>query len=360
MLSLRTYRAALYCAVLPLAAAGADDLPPGAVARLGTPVQQAQFSLPSVAFAPDGGTLAWASSAAGQEGYQLRVHLWDVKQNRAAGKLEIDGMASSPLRFSADGRYVAVGIGNSTGGPDRVSVRSHERVQVWDVKTGKDLERFGTYTQRGYHPIRAVTFTPDGKSVLSTRKQHLQTWDFATGDVKAEKEFTTITVGGWLSERFSPDRQTFVMSWVRVTFDETTDGPLVLWDLTGKKEPRKLKVGGLPHGFSPDGKLLAVRTAEKKLVVWDLAADRQVVAFDADVVTNAAEGAAFSTDSKRIAYFDRTRTVRIGDVTTGKVLATLPRQAEAVAFAPDGKTLVTVSADGTALLWDVARLLKAE
>ena len=37
-----------------------------------------------------------------------------------------------------------------------------------------------------------------------------------------------------------------------------------------------------------------------------------------------------------------------------------PGRVRALAFTPDGKTLVSASADGTVLLWDFARLVKGK
>jgi WD40 repeat protein len=66
----------------------------------------------------------------------------------------------------------------------------------------------------------------------------------------------------------------------------------------------------------------------------------------------------FSPDGKRLATASYDGTVKIWDVTTGKLLVTLEGhegQVNQVAFAPDGKTVATAGEDKTVRIWDVAK-----
>jgi hypothetical protein len=65
---------------------------------------------------------------------------------------------------------------------------------------------------------------------------------------------------------------------------------------------------------------------------------------------------AFSPDSKQIAALEggHNGTVHVWRLADGERRHELPAQATALAFAPDGKTIVTCGTDGTALVWDLA------
>lgn len=112
--------------------------------------------------------------------------------------------------------------------------------------------------------------------------------------------------------------------------------------------------------FSPDGKSLAVTSGwdnpkePGELVVWDIASrsPRLIRRQNRPVPC-----VAYSDDGRLIAIGDFTGAARILDAATGKTLATLPQHKaiiNAVAFLPEGKTLVTACFDGTLTLWDVA------
>jgi outer membrane protein assembly factor BamB len=161
---------------------------------------------------------------------------------------------------------------------------------------------------------------------------------------------------------FSPDGKTLALG--------TWRGPIMLRDLSsGKDLPGPPRRGYFlcSVAFSPNGKLLVSvggnefkgawsdnkTTAEVKL--WDVAArsDRgQLIGHTNKVFT-----AAFAPDGKTLATGSADQTVRLWDVTTGKERATLKGHSAAVrsvAFSADSKTVVSGSEDRTVRLWDTS------
>src|SRR5438105_10619521 len=68
-------------------------------------------------------------------------------------------------------------------------------------------------------------------------------------------------------------------------------------------------------------------------------------------------GVAFAPDGKTLATASADRTVRLWDVATGRPRMALKGHTEvvsAVAYSGDGKTLASASFDGTVKLWDAA------
>jgi WD40 repeat protein len=95
--------------------------------------------------------------------------------------------------------------------------------------------------------VQQAVFSPDGTTVATASWDHdVRLWDAATGE-----HLTTITAHehiAWAAA-FSPDGRTLA----------TTGGNTILWDLSDRRNPRKLTV--VPGGvyvvlFSPDGSRL--------------------------------------------------------------------------------------------------------
>lgn len=146
---------------------------------------------------------------------------------------------------------------------------------------------------------------------------------------------------------FSPDGQLLAFS----------DGEFIvsLWDVQTGQRLRRFEVRSRTTSvaFSPTGQILASGN-----VVWDVQTGTRLRELDGDAV-------AFSPDGQILALtssFDRTRqnpfrdTIQLWDVQTGQQLSTLKGHTDRITgilFAPDGRTLVLASRDGTIRLWGV-------
>jgi WD40 repeat protein len=282
-----------------------------------------------MAITPDGKKLAFRNGIKPSgEGITLLDVATGQILNRALDQRKVPLMF---LEFSPDGKVLAV------GGADG-------RVKFWDTETGDELPRA---IQAHSEPVMAAAFSPDGK-VLATASldQTIKLWDFATrtelGTLKGhERGVYTVT--------FSADGRRLASG----GYDNTVR----LWD--AKPKPVKPALSGLNRGhpllWSPDRKLLAGGCRDQTVKLWD-AATLEI----RGIFTNASRLLAFGADGKSVIMCSGDGTVKYCDVATRKVTKHLPMahlpDGNSVAISPDGRTAaITPELDDAIIqLWDIA------
>ncbi|MFD4314834.1 trypsin-like peptidase domain-containing protein [Streptomyces sp. NPDC058548] len=141
----------------------------------------------SVAFSPDGNTLAIGSDDGGSDGM---VRLWNTNSGKLRRTLS-KGVASAQVAFSPDGSTLA------TSGEAR-------SVRLWDVETGNSRATLvgGPDTR-----VWSVAFSPNGNTLATGNSGGIvQLWDLKTG--KIHTTLTAHTVDTVPSVAFSPDGAT--------------------------------------------------------------------------------------------------------------------------------------------------------
>ncbi|HEB93882.1 MAG TPA: TIR domain-containing protein, partial [Gammaproteobacteria bacterium] len=271
------------------------------------------------------------------------LHLWDATTGKLLRTLERPTGPVNAVAYSPDGKTLLSGSGDGT-------------LRLWDATTGKLLRTLEGHTDS----VRAVAFSPDGKTLLSgSDDSTLRLWDATTG-----KPLRTLKGHTWMitSVAFSPDGKTLLSG----SYDST----LRLWDAVTGKPLRTLEghIGPVNAvAYSPDGKTLLSGSYGGTLRLWDTTTGKLLQILEGHA--HRLNAMALSPDGKTLligSTYSRhsllygkptNRTLSLQDTASGKLLWAVEGNATsvtAVAFSPDGKTLLCGSRDGTLRLRDAA------
>jgi WD40 repeat protein len=282
------------------------------------------------AFSPDGKALATVSD-------EPFVRLWDLSAGRAR-RLAFGWSGLRSVAFAPDGKTLAAS-----------PLAWGEWPGLCELSTGRLLRRF---TPERDLPGGAVAFAADGRTLAaSTGSCKVRFWDAATGRERSRPfEGQMDGTGSSLGERvqfvLAPDGRTVVTTRGR---DENSG--VVAWDVAAGKERMRLADRGLPVAVSPDGRHVAL-VSDADLILLSLATGAELwranrgdrrgraAAFSPDGKTLAVARGDGAVDLwETISGQRRAR------------LAGHEGVVHFVAFAPDGARLASGGEDHTVLLW---------
>ena len=306
---------------------------------LSTALADSTSAVSSVAFSPDGRTLAVG-------GYEGGVKLWNVagpappriisQPMKQPGPRIVTPTINS-LAFSKDGRLLAGTGADGTLWVWNVADPAHPRV-LSDPFIG-----LGLYS---------LAFNPDGRTLAVGSDLGVILWDVA--DPAQPQRLDTVDVGS---------NTVFSVAFNRVgniLASSGTDGTIQLWDVADPASARPL---GRPLrntenvysvAFSPDGRTLATGGYDGTIRLWNVADPAHPQALGQPLAGNAGTvySLAFSPDGRSLASANDNGTALLWNLPR-TVLTGGTGAIRSVAVSPDGRTLAGGYV-GYVALWDVA------
>ncbi|MFJ7077665.1 hypothetical protein [Streptomyces sp. NPDC098781] len=322
-------------------------------ARARASLPQGRSNVQAAAFGPDGTVLALGR----QDG---TVELWDVgdpDRARSLGTLDGTGGPVRAMAISRDGHTLA-------------AASSDSQVRLWDIARPSDARLTAMISGHG-GPVEAVALSRNGRLLAAGGTDHTATvWD-----ISGARPVRSAVLSGHATTisalAFSPDGRTLASG--------DHDRFVLFWSLTGRLAPtiaeRPVTLStpdylrwlepGVPHALAPDGRLLALATAEREFSLIPLtgrSAGRAagVVRMDAPgSFTNGSQW--FSADGDRLAVEgpegvltmwnvkDPARSMREFRLKVGPSSSIYD-----LTFSIQGD-LMAIGTEGEATLWDLSR-----
>ncbi|MDE0427259.1 MAG: WD40 repeat domain-containing protein [Candidatus Poribacteria bacterium] len=276
-----------------------------------------------------------------------------------------DGNVSNTkhLKTLVGHRYTVHSVAFSPDGKTLASGSEDNTIILWDTTTGEHTRTLASPTGPFVEPtgtlvghtdtVYSVAFSPDGRTLASSSEDStVLLWDTTTGEhIKTLARPTGPFVGPTdplaghtdtvYSVAFSPDGQ--------ILASGSADNTIILWDATTGQYKQTLtghKRAVYSIAFSPDGQILASGSWDKTIILWDTTTWKYI-----HILTGHEKvvySVAFSPDGQVLASGSADKAIILWDTTIGRHIETLTRHRKAiygVAFSPDGQTLVSGSAD---------------
>lgn len=262
-------------------------------------------------------------------GYK-EVRLIDPSSQQVKAKLEGEEGAVRAIAFSRDGKLLAAAGGLPA---------QHGQVEIWDVDTRKRIQTISGHADCIY----GVAFSPDGKSIATSSYDRLiKLWDVATGaEIRTFKDH----IEAIYAIAFTPDGKHLISG--------AADRTIKFWDVaTGERlytlsEPQD---GINAIALDPTGPRLAAGGLDKTIRVWTLGEkagtlDNSLIAHEDAILR-----LAWSPDGKMLLSSSADGTVKLLNASDLSEIGTLPSQSDWVyglEFSPDGSEFAAGRFDGS-------------
>ncbi|QUQ64603.1 NACHT and WD repeat domain-containing protein [Kutzneria sp. CA-103260] len=340
-----------------------DVTDPSHPVSLGQPIPEdaSVDSILAVKFSPDGRTLAVGGHAnhIGDNGSGGFVDLWNLTspshpvllgRPASTGVSPEDSSSSiESLAFSPDGRTLAAG-------------RSVGVVSLWNVTRPDDVTSDGeAFDTCSPSYLFSLAFSPDSRTLAAGCRTAtdpgdgtIDLWN-ATDPSHPTRRGQPLNAGSNVeSVAFSPDGHTLAAG--------AEDFDVHLWNLADPEHPAPLgkpltgpAQAVMSVAFSPDGHILAAGGADHTVHLWNVTDATDIVPLGRPLAGpgNAVDAVAFSPDSRTLAAGNANGDVDLWNLPPTQLIGAGGPLAS-VAFSPDGRTLAAGNANHTVSLWNTA------
>ncbi|MEG4382822.1 AAA-like domain-containing protein [Microcoleus sp. M2_C6] len=280
-------------------------------------------SVYSVVFSPDGKTLASGSE-------DNTIKLWNLESQKSIGTLTGHSNSVYSVAFSPDGKTLA-------------SASSDNTIKLWNLDESQ--KPIATLTEHRT-PVNSVAFSPDGKTLASASDNTITLWN-----LESQKPISTLT------EHLTPVRSVAFSADGLTLASASNDNTIKLWNLESQKPIATLTEHSssvYSVAFSPDGKTLASASFDNTIKLWNLESQKPIATLTGHRAL--VLSVAFSPDGLTLASASSNHTLKLWNLESQKSIATLSGHSSSVlsvAFSPDGKTLASASSDKTIKLWSL-------
>ncbi len=310
------------------------------------PVASHRGEVTSIAFAPDGNTLATASD----DGIAMLWDVTDPARPRSRGQPLVGHNSLVSSVAFADGDTVA------TGSYDGTAI-------LWDLTNPVQPRQLGQPLTGHLGQVTSVAFALDARTLATGSADGTAIlWD-RTNPVQPRQLGQPLSghLGQVTAVAFGPDGHSLATG--------SADGTAILWNLDHPVQPRQLgkPLTGYPSlvssvAFTDNGRTLATGSADGTAILWDLTHPAQpqpreqpvtppsVLVPSLETSRDGNTQATANSDGTVSLWdlTDRARPLRLGRPLDGHTNLIAP-----MAFASDGSILATTSDDATVILWDL-------
>ncbi len=290
------------------------------------------------------------------------IYLWDVNTGKLS-KLKGPRRLVSGVAFSRDGETLA-----SWGS----SGKRKDVIQFYDADTGRIQRTLQLTDQDDFSGSEDLYFDKKMLAGFGKFDLNLFVWDLVAKDYNiTSMKFTN---EGYVKKvivaRFSPDGRVLAIVFKVPSLQALkTERNIVLRDVETGDHIRTL-IGHTDDveslAFSPDSQTLASGSRDKTIRLWDIETGRSKVVTDPSWADNVrmyagvASKIAFSPDGQTFASGMKRGDIHLWETATGAKKKTLRGHSQRIAhifFSADGQMLISVSDDGTMLIWNLTHPL---